>query len=184
MDGQITPLAGPVSFEVERLRDGALKGATYAELAAFRKELEGLQGGIFAASLVLDKSVDRINAIQTALSRSNIEPGQLDARVHDLKRKLMDLEEKMNGNQSKEEIGERNPPTLRSRFFVAYRGLSTTYGPTPLHRQSLAIAKKEFEGLNDQLNQLSNEEIPDLEKSLMGAGAPWIEGQALPEIKR
>ncbi|MEM7372615.1 MAG: glycosyl hydrolase [Bacteroidota bacterium] len=184
VDGQVTQLAGPVSFEVERLRDGALKGATNEELTAYRKELEALQGAVFAASMVLDKSKNRINAIQTALGRSSVEPGQLDNQLHQLKQKLLDLDEKMNGNPSKEEIGERNPPTVRSRMFIAFRGMSTTYGPTPLHKRSMEIAKKEFTSLNAELEEISKNEIPALEKAVSGAGAPWIEGQALPEIKR
>lgn len=184
VDGQITQLAGPVSFEVERLRDGALKGASNEALASYRKELESLQAAVFASSMVLDESKNRINAMQTALTRSSVEPGQLDAQVHQLKQKLMDLEEKMSGNPSKEEIGERNPPTVRSRMSIARRGMSTTYGPTPLHKESMEIAKKEFTALNAELEQISNEEIPALEKALSGAGAPWIQGQALPEIKR
>ena len=108
----------------------------------------------------------------------------MEAKVHLLQQQLYTLEEVMNGNQSKEEIGERTRPTVRSRFFVAYRGLSTTYGPTPLHKESLQIAKAQFGEINKKIEKMSKEDIPALEEALMGAGAPWIEGQALPEIKR
>ena len=86
-------------------------------------------------------------------------------------------------NPVKNEIGERNPPNLRSRIRVASRGLSTTYGPTKLHKESLDIAKSQFKEIETKLDKLSNVEIPRLERALMEAGAPWIEGQALPKNK-
>jgi photosystem II stability/assembly factor-like uncharacterized protein len=184
VEGKVTQLAGPVSFEVERLREGALEGATHAELTAFREEVESLQEAIFAASMVLEKSKDRLSAIRTALDRSGVEPGEMEAKVHLLQQQLYTLEEVMNGNQSKNEIGERNRPTVQSRFYVAYRGLSTTYGPTPLHQESLRIAKEQFGEINEKIEKMSQQDIPALEKALMRVGAPWIEGQPLPEIKR
>ena len=66
---------------------------------------------------------------------------------------------------------------------MGYRGLSTTYGPTPMHRESLAIAIKEMKEMKTKVEKMSEEEIPRLEKALQSAGAPWIEGQALPKNK-
>ena len=88
--------------------------------------------------------------------------------------------EQMNGNRSKGEIGERSNPTVRSRMFVAFRAMSNTYGPTKMHKESLEIGKKELEGITAKLENYSNKIIPELERALEAAGAPWIEGQALP----
>ena len=51
----------------------------------------------------------------------------------------------MNGNKSKDEIGEKSNPTILYRLFVAIECLDmSTYGPTPTHRKSLEIAKNMF----------------------------------------
>lgn len=181
VDGQVSHLAGPVEFTVEPLRKGALPTMDPAEYTALRQEVEDMQIAMTATTNVLDQSMSKVNAMQTALTRASIEPGQLDARLYNLEQKLLDLEEQVRGNQSKEEIGERNPPSFQSRMFTAYRGLNTTYGPTPTHRRNLEIAKEEFTQLRDQLEQIRTEEIPELEDALRAAGAPWIEGQAIPK---
>lgn len=180
VDGKVTPLAEPVTFEVERLRKGALEPASTEELIAFRQELEAVQSAVSVASFTLNNSMDRVEAMQTALSRTSVEPGALNAQLHDLKQSLMELDEEMNGNRSKQEIGERTKPTIRSRFFVAYRGMFTTYGPTDMHKRSLEIAKNQLGDINEKMEKIVKEDIPKLERALINAGAPWIEGQAIP----
>jgi hypothetical protein len=91
------------------------------------------------------------------------------------------MEELMNGNAAKNEIGERNAPTIRSRMFVGFRGMNTTYGPTPTHKESVKIAIAELDKMNADLEQISGVKIPALEEELAKTGAPWIEGQALPK---
>lgn len=181
VDGVITILAGPMPFEVERLRKGALKGSSIEEIAAYRESFEKMQALTSAADLVLDQSMDRVKAMQTAYSRMETASSDLYNQIYDLKQDIMDLEAKMNGNRSKDEIGEKNNPTVGSRMRVASRGLSTTYGPTDLHKQNLKIAKSEFEGIRVKLEKISGQRVPQLEKALMEAGAPWIEGQVLPK---
>lgn len=178
-NGVNTPLAGPISFEVVPLRDGALERIAESEVIAFRSKMEGLQKGISIATYMLNNSMQRVQAMQTALGRTDMEPGELDARLHQLKARLVDLNEEMNGNEAKDEIGERNNPTIRSRMFVAYRGLSTTYGPTPNHAQSLEIAQKELNAISPKIEKIHSEEVPALEQALIKAGAPWIEGTAI-----
>jgi hypothetical protein len=60
-------------------------------------------------------------------------------------------------------------------------GAGTTYGPTPMHRRSLEIAKSEYEALKTELNDIHERRIPETEKLLIDAGAPWMEGQPIPE---
>lgn len=181
-DGEIRQLAGPVSFRVKQMRDGSLEGSSYEEAFAFGRDLMDLHRSTSAASKTLRNLIKRVEAMQTALSRSLTEPGELDEQLHELRQDLFELEEKMFGNASKREIGEKTDPTVYSRLSFAFSGASnSTYGPTPQHRKSLEIARKEFEELEPRLNELINERIPGLEKALAEAGAPWIEGQQIPE---
>jgi hypothetical protein len=87
----------------------------------------------------------------------------------------------MFGNQSKKQIGEKNDPTVYSRLWYASSAVrNNTYGPTPQHYENLDIAEKEFENVRDSLNNIIEQRIPEIEQSLMDAGAPWIEGQPIP----
>ena len=60
---------------------------------------------------------------------------------------------------------------------AAYRGLSTTYGPTPLHRKSLAIAKEMLEELRPEIELISKTTLPNLKERFKQAGAPYILGE-------
>ena len=57
--------------------------------------------------------------------------------------------------------------------------MSTTYGPTELHIQTLEVAKAQMREVAEKINKISNVEVPRLEKALAKAGAPWIEGQSV-----
>ena len=93
----------------------------------------------------------------------------------------LELQLDLNGYSSKSEIGEKDLPSPRERLSVASRGLSTSYGPTDLHRESLELGRLELDPIMKAVKKLTEESIPAVEKQLQEAGAPWIEGQGWPE---
>jgi len=83
---------------------------------------------------------------------------------------------------SKQRVGEKTKPTINNRLRFAMSGTRlSTYGPTPTLERSLAIAKSQFAELKLQLDEILNVRLPAMEKALREAGAPWVEGQPIPE---
>jgi len=81
------------------------------------------------------------------------------------------------------EIGEKRNPTIARRKDVAVMGTSnSTYGPTPMHKRSLKIAQFQFKELKSILDNILTKQMPEIEEALRKAGAPWVEGQPLPEL--
>ena len=181
VDGEVTVLDGPVPFEVVPLRKGTLKGSSYEDIIAFTSELEDLQGAMSAFNFTLDHCQKKIGAMETAVSRLDKDAPELIADLYQLKKKLTAFDRKVNGSDAKREIGERNNPSVQSRMFVGFRGLSTTYGPTEMHKESLRIAKSEFSVLSAELSDIESGELKRIEDKLSEMGAPWIEGQAIPK---
>ncbi len=178
VDGVVTDIAGPQNFNVVPLRDqGALKGASYDQIADFRSTVQQFQQDISATTTVLANSMKKVSAMQRALSRASSESKDLRGQLFQVKQQLLDLDRKLNGDRTKDEIGERSDPTPRNRMFTGFRSLSTTYGPTPMHRESVEIGKKQLEGIKSELAQIVNTTIPGIEEALEDIGAPWIEGQ-------
>ena len=134
-------------------------------------------GAISTTSLQLSNSRKQVTAMQTALSRSSGDITQLSKDIYTAKMALNELDLALNGNQAKGEIGARSPATIQSRMFVGFRGLRSTYGPTPTHKESIKIAKAELQTLQGKLNTIVNTTLPTLTKSLQAVGAPLIEGQ-------
>lgn len=181
VDGVTTELAGPVPFEVTRLREGALPSAPPEEVASFWKELSEFDRRSSALSLELQNGLARLKAMRTALARATIAPGDLDARLHALQADLVKLDEELGGSKPKLEIGENTKPTIADRFGAATIGTTlSTYGPTPMHRRSLDIAREQFTSLSINVHDILKNRIPAMEWDLQAAGAPWIEGQSLP----
>jgi septal ring factor EnvC (AmiA/AmiB activator) len=182
VDGITTPLSEPVSFTVEPLRPGAPEGADPEEAAEFWREISGLQRSITASSLALEKALKRVEALEQVLNRSTSAPGDLDKELHEIRQTLQDLDERLNGNRSKREVGEKYNPTIKNRLNFALAGTRlSTYGPTPNHMKSMAIAEKRYTLFSADLNKVVEETLPEFERKLSEAGAPWMEGQPLPE---
>lgn len=179
--GQLTMLDGPKSVSVEKLRDGALPGATPEAIAEYISQYNEAQQLNAALYMLLNESKNKAKAMGVALQRADANNPDLFGAIHKLQQDLLKMEELMSGNQSKDEIGERSAPTVGTYMSVARRGLSTTYGPTPLHQECLTIAKEELQLLSEKLSILVEQQIPALEQQLEAAGAPWIEGQPLPK---
>jgi hypothetical protein len=119
--------------------------------------------------------------METALKRTPAPTGALDARLHDVKAALIDLDTRLNGPASKREIGENYPPTVSERLFTIGLSVETsTYGPTQTSLESLEIANAELaeirSGLDAEIARLD-----ELESDLIAAGSPYIEGGSLPE---
>lgn len=180
-DGNITDLSQAMSFQVERIFEGALAGADPKESATFWREAENLNRLSTAARQVIRNALKRVTLLQKALIRTSAAPGNLDNELHQLKQTLFELDEQLNGNRSKEQVGEKTKPTIADRHSVASSTFSSTYGPTSLHKMSLEIAKSEIQQLRIELNEIVEKELPEIEKALRDAGAPWMEGQTIPE---
>ncbi|MCB0823625.1 MAG: hypothetical protein KDC09_13065 [Bacteroidales bacterium] len=182
VDGKTEIIADPVPFKVVPLYENpALQRAPFAEIEDYRQQVEKLTHAFTAADIALDNALNRIKAMDNALSRTQNPPAQIDSMIYLLKVDLDKLELNFNGSKSKREIGEKINPTIQHWLRVAMGGLSGTYGATPMQRQNLEYAKTEFEKFSSELETIRSEKIPVIEKMLIQAGAPWIEGQPLPE---
>jgi hypothetical protein len=182
VDGVVTDLSEPMPIKVERMYKGALDGADPQVTAKFWRETEILNKSVTAASKVLEKSIYKVELMQKALSRTPAAPGHLDTDLHQLRQDLFALDEKLNGNRSKREAGEKNNPTIRSRLNMASFGtFSSTYGPTETLKNSLKIAGNEFRTVKAELDIIVNDRLPKIERAMIDAGAPWMEGQPIPD---
>lgn len=181
VDGKNTELAGPVSFDVEPMRSGALQGAPPAEVAAFWRRVAELQRGTTAAGQTIDLARKRLEQLKTAVERSRSAPGSLDGRLQALREQLDAMSIDLNGNPALQPAGEPESPSINGRLQVAMIGTSfSTYGPTPTISRSTDIAEERFTALRANLNRFMSETLPAFEASLADAGAPWVPGQPIP----
>ena len=176
-EGSVTPLDGPISFEVKPIRKGVLKGASYEDYDSFRVALTELMKEMNAVQDVFSESIKKHKALKVALSRSNIAPGPIEGQLASLDNEINAIN-KLSGSPSRSEIGERNPATMQSYLYNAMNGMENSYGPTGINKKSFEIAKKMLTTIKAKVEALDSSITP-IEKALKAAGAPYINGQGI-----
>ena len=183
VDGVTTELAGPVRFDVARLRPGALPGSDPQQTAAFLRQVAEAERATTAASQAVRQAQERAKALRTALERSLSAPDALDAELHAIEQELHAIDETLGGNRARATIEDDGVATISRRVQVASTsGAWSTYGPTPTHRRSLEIAEKEFAAVRERLNAVLEQRLPAFEQKLEQAGAPWTPGRPVPPL--
>ena len=114
-----------------------------------------------------------VKAMRLSLHTSKQLNNELGNNLFQMEEELNQLLVEVNGNSAKSEIGEKNDPTLSRFISNAARGLSTTYGPTGQHKQSLDIANSMLTKLETKLNVVSGK-IPSFKTELNNMGATKI----------
>ncbi|MEM9930762.1 MAG: glycosyl hydrolase, partial [Bacteroidota bacterium] len=178
VEGKVTELAGPVEFNVKPLHKPTVAGASAEELVAYRDEVKGVQDKMAAGQEKLEKLTKQIKSMETALARASVAPGKLHEELYALQDQIMDLERKLEGSPSRDAVGEKAPPTVQDHFFAGFRGLSTTYGPTPNMKRSLGIAADMLKEVMPQIEALAAK-LPALKTQLKAAGAPYMIGTGM-----
>ena len=120
--------------------------------------------------------------MKIALKRSESDNPELYQKLQNVRSELLQLDKELNGSTAKSKIGEKDITSISRRLFVARMGtMNSTYGPTPMHKRNMEIAKKQYKAIKTKYEKIKKETIPQLEKELIKAGAPYIEGQELPD---
>jgi photosystem II stability/assembly factor-like uncharacterized protein len=181
VDGQITPLAGPVEVKVERMRTGTLPGAEPEAVVAFWGRIDNLQRKSTALAQALPRLQERVTQLGQALDRTRSAPAALDAEFDTLRRQVYALNRALYGTpESAEAVGHLRAPGLSERLTMAQIGTQfSTYGPTPSHEQSMALAEQAYQQIRADWVELTERRIPAFERSLVEAGAPWVPGMPL-----
>ncbi|MEM8798967.1 MAG: glycosyl hydrolase [Pseudomonadota bacterium] len=183
-DGKSTKLAGPETFEVKQMRKGYLEGKSPEEVVAFWKKLAKFDGAVQAANATLTSLTKRLDHLKKAVDRSPTSPAELDARWHEIRAAMYAVEKEMRGPEAMRDVGDRVPTTVGARLqHVAIGTTLSTYGPTPLHLRNFEIARSQFKDLRNKIETMRTKTIPEFEKQLQDAGAPWTPGSALPPVE-
>ena len=174
VDGVVTELGPPRTFEVVPLREGALPGASADALRSFTRELAALRGQAQGALAAIDEALLRVGAIKSVLDRATLPDTTLDDAARAIERHLRDLRVRLAGDPEQGRQGAPGPVSITQRIDVATMGTRySTYGPTATHRRAVEIAREGLTGVKAALERLLLTELPGLERRLDAAGVPW-----------
>jgi len=178
-NGVVNQLDEPIVFDVKPIREGVLQGVSHQQYDEYRNNLSALIKKLDVLEDVLERGEEKLMALKAALNNSNIAPGPINKEIQALQKEAIAIKKSVEGSPSKDEIGERTPPSIQTHLRVAYRGMMSTYGPTPLHQKSMALGKKMTLEIEAKITSLQNDKIRPLEQKLKTLGAPYIQGQGI-----
>lgn len=181
VDGKITQLGAPQEFKVVPLKEGTLKGASYAEQKAYIESHHVFQQNLSATSMTLAKQLVIVDAMKRAADKSVNPSTELFNKIYNAKIKLLAIDKELNGDRTKAEIGEKSNPTPLDGNYLGVMTSQNTYGPTANIKSAVDRAKNQLSNIKSKLSSLINIELKAIEIELKKAGAPWIEGQGLIE---
>ena len=176
-NGDVSLLGKPVAVEVRPIREGVLKGVDYASFDDYRKSYASVQKQMQKLQDQFNQAEKKLKGLVKAAAQTPTKPESFVAELHTIQKNLTALKIKAEGSPAREEIGERNPPSIGTHMRTASRGLTTSYGPTSLHRKGLQKAQTMLDTLQPELDAITQKQLPALEQKLSSAGAPYILGQ-------
>ena len=173
-NGSTTKLGQERNFNLKPIYQSTLKGTSFEEYNKYMDDFFKVYNDTESTQQKLKTVGKKIKSFKIAIDNTPRKTDELVLDFYNLKNSFLSLKRKALGNESKMEIGEKNPPSLINRIRVAGQGLSSSYGPTKLHLKSLDMARKINQEINSLLDILISKEVNSLENKIKISDGPVI----------
>lgn len=172
--GNITELAGPVSFNVKPLKNTTLPAPNRSEVVAFQRKVSDLSRAVNGARSTLNEVKNQLKHINIAIQRVEAPYETFYSQVKDIEQKISDIEIKLLGDRVAQRLDKGVPPSVVARVLrINYEQFSSTAQTTKTHQDSYNIAVEEFKPLLQQIKQIVNVDMKKLHQDLEKVGAPY-----------
>ncbi|UCC71983.1 MAG: glycosyl hydrolase [Gemmatimonadota bacterium] len=181
VDGVLTPLAGPQSFEARPLGLATLPASDKAALLAFQQKVGRLQRAVLGANRVVDETQEQLEYVKRALLDAPGARAELFETVRSLEMRVADIEVELGGDETVTSRFEYAPLSITDRLDRVVGGFWSSSAPTTTHQRNYEIAGRAFQNVLAQLRVLVEEGMKALGDELEAAGAPWTPGRGVPK---
>jgi len=179
--GEVTPLAGPVDFDVKYVGPQPLPAGDLKALAEFHKQVVRLQRDLGAATATASELTTRLEQVKQALDATPAAPAEARTKVRKLIAQHRETVRALNGDAFLGSRWENTPPSIGERVGDAAAATRTVVDkPTGTQREQYKIAREELDREAAKLRQLSEKDLKELEQLLDKLGAPWTPGRLPP----
>ena len=178
--GKFKKLTGPVSFKVKRLKNTTLPESNEKDLASYYKDLTFVVRKMYAAGNYAETLKQKIVLMKQTTLKTASASNELMSKIQKAEKSLNDLIFKMNGVSPKasyEEIPPHKLPVSVRLRDLSWMHIESTAPVSETEKQQLKIVKEEMQEIISALRQIAIKSIPEIEKELDAAGAPWTPGR-------
>lgn len=180
VNGVISPLAGPIEFNVVPLENTTLPAENRAALVAFQKDISELSRIVQGAVNTSSELSTRISHIKQAILNTPSVSLDLMKKAREVEEQLYGVDLLMRGDRTISNRNENSPASISGRMnFVISAQFRSTSSPTQTQREQFSIVKEEIAPILEILKQITEKDIPFLEGELNKAKAPWTPGRII-----
>ena len=178
VDGVITPLGPPQTFEVRVDGQESMSITDRTALVEFQQKAVRLQRAVSGATQAANSLRPRLAAIKRAIAETPSLSQKLQEDATALERRTGEIQRALSGDGEARRRNMNTPPSINDRvgYVVGVQRMSTAR-PTQTQQAQYAAAAQDFEAVLGQLRQLIEADLSRLEKQLEAAGAPWTPGR-------
>ncbi len=178
IDGILTRIAGPESFEVVPLDMATFEAEDRTEVLAFHKKVADLQRAVRGAIKAADEADTRLKYVRKAIiDTPAIDPAML-GDVERTRSQLNDILTQLRGDRTLSKHQAPTPISISSRVSqVIGNQWYTTSAPTHTQREAYRFAGEQFADVLSALRILIETDLVQLERRLEDSGAPWTPGR-------
>jgi photosystem II stability/assembly factor-like uncharacterized protein len=178
VDGQLTPLGEPQTFQAVPLGTASLPAPDRAAALQFEQKTARLQRAVLGASELAGDLRRQLAVIRRAVEDSPRADAALAADVGRIENRVRDLQVSLDGDAVVRRNNEPTPPSIVERVQGVVAGHWTaTSGPTGTHQRSYQLAGELFVPVLEQLRGIVDVDMKGLADRLEAAGAPWTPGR-------
>ena len=178
VNGIVTPLGSPRTFEATPAGAASLPAPDHAALLAFQKKTGRLQRAVLGTSSLAAEVQTRIDHLKKALTDTPNADPKLQQRLRDAETRLKDIVVALSGDATVAKRNEPTPPSIVDRVQqIVYGQWYATADATATHRRNYDIAAKQFAPVLSDLRQLVSVELKEIDDAAELAGAPWTPGR-------
>lgn len=178
VDGVVTPLGNPQTFDAQPVVTGTLPATDRAALLAFQRKTADLQRAVMGAAALIGEVNGKLVVLKRAIEQAPAADQALREQARRMELKLGELEVMMSGDRTIERRSEPAGPGITDRVQSIVSGSwNYTGAPTSTHQRAYAIAAEAFAPALAQLRQLVETDMKSLEAAAEAAGVPWTAGR-------
>lgn len=178
IDGELTKVAGPQTFEAKVLNNTTLPAEDRAAMVAFHKKVAEFNRAVEGALNSVRDLNTKTDILIYAIKRTPDAPNSLMDNALKIKKETVDILQHLFQDKSLAERNEPVPPTVYDRLNELAWGMwSTTSAPTTTQQNVYKAASEEFEPLLSRIKNLLEVDMKNLEYEMEKYGTPWTPGR-------
>jgi photosystem II stability/assembly factor-like uncharacterized protein len=178
IDGELTKLAGPQTFEAKVLNNTTLPPEDRAAMVAFHKKVAELNRAVEGALNSANDLKAKTDVLIYAIKRTPEAPNSLMDNALKIKKETDEILQHLYQDRTLASRNEPTYPTVYERLNELAWGIwQTTSAPTTTQQNVYKVATEEFEPLLTQLKRLLEVDLKNLEADMERYGAPWTPGR-------